>query len=105
MKGGREREREGREGDRAWFIPMMTLRGVRISCDIVARNCDLASLAACACCACAKEGKVGESCVTESRERGRSESHVLGQSVAVARALNRESRVADITQTGTHWPG
>jgi hypothetical protein len=30
-------------------MPMMTLRGVRISCDMVARNCDLASLAACAC--------------------------------------------------------
>ena len=32
----------------AWFMPMMTFSGVRISCDIVARNCDLASLAACA---------------------------------------------------------
>mmetsp|Transcript_7333 Transcript_7333/g.22431 ORF Transcript_7333/g.22431 Transcript_7333/m.22431 type:complete len:277 (+) Transcript_7333:295-1125(+) len=32
----------------SWFMPMMTLSGVRISCDMVARNCDLASLAACA---------------------------------------------------------
>mmetsp|Transcript_11699 Transcript_11699/g.29195 ORF Transcript_11699/g.29195 Transcript_11699/m.29195 type:complete len:245 (+) Transcript_11699:559-1293(+) len=33
----------------SWFMPMMTLRGVRISCDMVARNWLLVSLAACAC--------------------------------------------------------
>mmetsp|Transcript_74528 Transcript_74528/g.199259 ORF Transcript_74528/g.199259 Transcript_74528/m.199259 type:complete len:244 (-) Transcript_74528:283-1014(-) len=32
----------------SWFMPMMTLSGVLISWDMVARNCDLASLAACA---------------------------------------------------------
>ena len=30
-------------------MPMMTFNGVRISCDTVAMNCDLASLAARAC--------------------------------------------------------
>ncbi len=29
--------------------PRTALSGVRISCDMVARNCDLAELAACAC--------------------------------------------------------
>jgi len=28
------------------FLPMMPFRGVRISCDMLARNCDLASFAA-----------------------------------------------------------